>query len=108
MMVFRRVALGGLKSAIFNEVLQFVLIWLGALLIPIIGLVEAGGWVTNTSREPLPATNVTCGCAARRGTIFDRYFRYPPLIPRGVMLSMQTLKTQFHLCHYIASRCFAS
>jgi SSS family solute:Na+ symporter len=38
------VALGGLLSAIFNEVLQFVLIWLGALLIPILGLVEAGGW----------------------------------------------------------------
>ena len=38
------VALGGLLSAIFNEVLQFMLIWLGALLIPIIGLIEAGGW----------------------------------------------------------------
>src|SRR3954470_19030829 len=38
------VALGGLRSAIFNEVLQFVLIWLGALLIPILGLWEAGGW----------------------------------------------------------------
>ncbi|MCJ7613044.1 MAG: sodium/solute symporter, partial [Candidatus Aminicenantes bacterium] len=38
------VALGGLLSAIFNEVLQFVLIWLGALLIPIIGMIEAGGW----------------------------------------------------------------
>jgi solute:Na+ symporter, SSS family len=38
------VALGGLLSAIFNEVLQFVLIWLGALLIPILGLIEAGGW----------------------------------------------------------------
>src|SRR5579872_4201801 len=38
------VFLGGLLSAIFNEVLQFVLIWLGALLIPILGLVEAGGW----------------------------------------------------------------
>lgn len=38
------VALGGLRSAIFNEVLQFVLIWLGALLIPILGLVEAHGW----------------------------------------------------------------
>jgi len=37
------VALGGLRSAIFNEVLQFVLIWAGALLIPILGLVEAGG-----------------------------------------------------------------
>src|SRR5205085_7845977 len=38
------VALGGLRSAIFNEVLQFVLIWAGALLIPILGLVETGGW----------------------------------------------------------------
>ncbi len=38
------VCLGGLLSAIFNEVLQFVLIWLGAMLIPILGLVEAGGW----------------------------------------------------------------
>src|ERR1700681_191151 len=38
------VALGGLRSAIFNEVLQFFLIWAGALLIPLLGLVEAGGW----------------------------------------------------------------
>ncbi|HEV2421382.1 MAG TPA: sodium:solute symporter family protein [Candidatus Acidoferrales bacterium] len=38
------VALGGLRSAIFNEVLQFVLIWAGALLIPVLGLIEAGGW----------------------------------------------------------------
>ncbi|MDG3002759.1 sodium:solute symporter family protein [Paludisphaera mucosa] len=38
------VALGGLKSAIFNEVLQFVLIWAGALLVPILGLYEVGGW----------------------------------------------------------------
>ncbi len=38
------VALGGLRGAIFNEVLQFFLIWAGALLIPILGLYEAGGW----------------------------------------------------------------
>ncbi len=38
------VALGGLRSAIFNEVLQFLLIWLGALLVPILGLIEVGGW----------------------------------------------------------------
>ncbi|MGD0788727.1 MAG: Na+/galactose cotransporter [Terracidiphilus sp.] len=37
------VALGGLRSAIFNEVLQFVLIWGGALLVPILGLIQAGG-----------------------------------------------------------------
>ncbi len=44
------VALGGLRSAIFNEVLQFVLIWLGALLIPILGLIEAGGWSGLTAK----------------------------------------------------------
>lgn len=38
------VILGGLRSAIFNEVLQFLLIWAGALLVPILGLVEVGGW----------------------------------------------------------------
>ena len=52
------VSLGGLRSAIFNEVLQFILIWAGALLIPILGLLDAGGWsalkqriATNTSAE---------------------------------------------------------
>src|SRR5664279_2221806 len=44
------VMLGGLLSAIFNEVLQFVLIWAGALLVPILGLVEVGGWKGMVSR----------------------------------------------------------
>jgi Na+/proline symporter len=38
------VALGGLLSAVFNEVLQFFLIWFGSLLIPILGIIHAGGW----------------------------------------------------------------
>jgi SSS family solute:Na+ symporter len=38
------VTLGGLYSAIFNEVLQFFLIWLGALTIPVLGMIETGGW----------------------------------------------------------------
>ncbi len=38
------VMLGGLLSAIFNEVLQFFLIWFGFLMIPIVGLMETGGW----------------------------------------------------------------
>lgn len=38
------VFLGGLLSAIFNEVLQFFLIWLGSILISVLGLIEAGGW----------------------------------------------------------------
>src|SRR5438270_6559432 len=37
------VSLGGLRSAIFNEVLQFFLIGAGALRIPILGFYEAGG-----------------------------------------------------------------
>ncbi len=44
------VAMGGLLSAIFNEVLQFALIWFGALLIPILGLMESGGWSGLTAR----------------------------------------------------------
>ena len=39
------VTLGGLRSAIFNEVLQFFLIWAGALLIPILGIVRGRGMV---------------------------------------------------------------
>jgi SSS family solute:Na+ symporter len=38
------VALGGLLSAIVNEVVQFVLIWAGTISIPIFGLIETGGW----------------------------------------------------------------
>src|SRR5258707_2141784 len=43
------VALGGLRSAIFNEMLQFILIWAGALLIPILRLIETGGVAGLTS-----------------------------------------------------------
>ena len=53
------VALGGLRSAIFNEVLQFFLIWAGALLIPILGLYRSR-WL-----EQPEAAN----CPARVGTV---------------------------------------
>jgi SSS family solute:Na+ symporter len=60
------VALGGLRSAIFNEVLQFVLIWGGALLVPILGLIEAGGWTglkakiaDNIAKGAIPAGDYT-------------------------------------------------
>ncbi len=60
------VALGGLRSAIFNEVLQFVLIWGGALLVPILGLIEAGGWTglqarikANIAAQMIPAGDYT-------------------------------------------------
>ena len=65
------VALGGLRSAIFNEVLQFVLIWGGALLVPILGLIETGGWTGFKARlahniannVTRPETTPTCGAA---------------------------------------------
>jgi SSS family solute:Na+ symporter len=55
------VSLGGLLSAIFNEVLQFMLIWLGSLLIPILGLIEAGGWSGLVARiqQNFPAGDYT-------------------------------------------------
>jgi solute:Na+ symporter, SSS family len=55
------VALGGLYSAIFNEVVQFFLIWLGALLVPILGLMETHGWDGMVARiqHNFPGVNYT-------------------------------------------------
>jgi SSS family solute:Na+ symporter len=55
------VFLGGLLSAIFNEVLQFFLIWGGALVISILGLIEAGGWsgMVHRIHERWPAQDYT-------------------------------------------------
>ena len=55
------VFLGGLLSAIFNEVLQFFLIWLGALLISVIGLIETHGWtgMVNRIHQYFPAQDFT-------------------------------------------------
>jgi SSS family solute:Na+ symporter len=51
------VGLGGLLSAIFNEVLQFMLIWFGAFLIPVLGLIETGGWqgMVDRIKQNVPA-----------------------------------------------------
>src|SRR5438034_639726 len=55
------VAAGGLFSAIFNEVLQFFLIWFGALLIPVLGMIETGGWSGMVARihQNFPGQNFT-------------------------------------------------
>jgi SSS family solute:Na+ symporter len=55
------VALGGLLSAIVNEVVQFVLIWAGTISIPILGLIETGGWSGMLARiaERAPAQDYT-------------------------------------------------
>ena len=73
------VTLGGLISAVFNEVLQFFLIWFGSLLIPILGLIHAGGWtnmmatiqqnvkVIHPTRARTP-TSPACGATWARST----------------------------------------
>ena len=55
------VALGGLLSAIVNEVVQFVLIWAGTISIPILGLIETGGWSGMLARiaQRAPAQDYT-------------------------------------------------
>ena len=49
--------LGGLTSAIYNEVLQFFLIVLGFLPLVLLGLKDAGGWDGLTSKLAVVATN---------------------------------------------------
>ena len=49
--------LGGLTSAIYNEVLQFFLIVLGFLPLVLLGLKDIGGWHGLTSRLAVVATN---------------------------------------------------
>lgn len=59
------VTLGGLISAVFNEVLQYFLIWFGSLLIPILGLIDAGGWngMLQKINEHAPVIHPTVGNA---------------------------------------------
>ncbi|MGA9175450.1 MAG: sodium:solute symporter family protein [Thermoactinomyces sp.] len=52
------VGLGGLTSSIFTEVIQFFLIWLGLLLIPILGMHELGGWDGIAHRLPESFTHL--------------------------------------------------
>ena len=46
------VALGGLMSAIFTEIIQFFLIWFGLLLVAVLGFVDVGGWNEIMARIP--------------------------------------------------------
>ena len=65
------VALGGLRSAIFNEVLQFILIWAGALVIPVMGLIEAGGWSNLKAQIALRASSEYTHLWSTLGTFKD-------------------------------------
>src|SRR5882762_3192764 len=52
--------LGGLRSAIYNEVLQFFLIVLGFLPLVLLGLKDVGGWHGLTAKLATVATNAGC------------------------------------------------
>ena len=52
------VGLGGLTSSIYNEIIQFFLIWFGLLPLPILGLLEIGGWDKLVSRLPTLYTHI--------------------------------------------------
>jgi solute:Na+ symporter, SSS family len=55
--VLAYIFLGGLRSAIYNEVLQFFLIVLGFLPLVLLGLKDIGGWEGLTSKLAVVATN---------------------------------------------------
>ena len=55
--VLTYIFLGGLRSAIYNEVLQFFLIVLGFLPLVLLGLKDVGGWSGLTAKLATVATN---------------------------------------------------
>jgi len=60
--------LGGLTSAIYNEVLQFFLIVLGFLPVVLLGLADAGGWSGLVQKLDLVATSGATGRQFPPGT----------------------------------------
>ena len=57
LIVLAYIFLGGLTSAIYNEVLQFFLIVLGFLPLVLLGLKDVGGWAGLTAKLDTVATN---------------------------------------------------
>src|SRR2546426_4358975 len=74
--------LGGLTSAIYNEVLQFFLIVLGFLPLVFLGLKDAGGWAGLQQRLAMMAT--AQGYAPGTWTESWRFMTTPSANPMGV------------------------
>jgi len=74
--------LGGLTSAIYNEVLQFFLIVLGFLPLVLLGLKDVGGWSGLTARLATVATNA--GFAPGAWSHSWRYMDAPSHNPMGI------------------------
>jgi solute:Na+ symporter, SSS family len=80
--VLAYILLGGLTSAIYNEVLQFFLIVAGLLPLVFLGLQDAGGWHGLTVR--LVATSQQAGFAPGAFTQSWRHMGSPSANPMGV------------------------
>ena len=74
--------LGGLTSAIYNEVLQFFLIVFGFLPLVLVGLKDVGGWSGLTARLATVATNA--GFQSGAWTHSWRYMDAPSHNPMGM------------------------
>jgi SSS family solute:Na+ symporter len=74
--------LGGLTSAIYNEVLQFFLIVLGFLPLVLLGLKDVGGWAGLTAKLNTVATNA--GFAPGAWTESWHHVSSPAANPMGV------------------------
>ena len=94
------VAMGGLTSAIFNEIVQFFLIWAGAFLIPVYGLIEVGGWEKLSSMVMARAQSLTPAGAP----VLDRMHIWSTLAsPLDNPMGMHWLGITFGLCFVLAT-----
>src|SRR6185503_9693582 len=82
LIVLAYIYLGGLTSAIYNEVLQFFLIVLGFVPLVYLGLRDAGGWAGLTERLQHVAT--TRGFAPGAWTESWSHLGSPDANPMGV------------------------
>jgi len=80
--VLAYIFLGGLRSAIYNEVLQFFLIVLGFLPLVLVGLKDIGGWEGLTSKLTVVATNA--GFESGAWTHSWQYTGAPTSNPMGI------------------------
>jgi solute:Na+ symporter, SSS family len=80
--VLAYIVLGGLTSAIYNEVLQFFLIVLGFVPLVFLGLRDAGGWSGLTAR--LAKVSTANGYAAGAWTESWQHMTSPSANPMGV------------------------
>ena len=82
LIVLGYIFLGGLTSAIYNEVLQFFLIVLGFIPLVFLGLKDAGGWAGLQNRLSLTAT--AQGFQPGAWTSSWRFMAHPSSNPMGV------------------------